>query len=315
MDKNREHIDFTTVSPELEHCVQDWLKSLSTAQRVSPHTLRAYTSELSAFLAFLSPHLGKAATLNDLQELQTRDFRAYLASRRINDVSAATIARAISALKAFFRYLKKQHLVQNDALGLIRAPKAPKRVPRPIEKNKAREVLDEATIMNAEPWLAARDTAIIALLYGCGLRLSEALSIQYGNMPLKDSLVIKGKGGKERLIPVLPAVQDAVSDYCTLLPFALEKSDVVFRGARGGPLNPRQVQGLMQHIRARLGLDDSATPHALRHSFATHLLSAGGDLRAIQSLLGHASLSTTQIYTKVDSARLMDVYGKSHRRA
>lgn len=314
MDGNSS-LDFTLVEAELEQVVQDWLNMLQSARRVSPHTLRAYTHEMATFLGFLTQHLGHACGIHDLKRMETRDFRAYLASRRTTGVSPATIARALSALKAFFRYLKKQDLVHNDALSLVRAPKAPKRVPRPIEETKAKEVLDEASIMHETPWIAARDTAVIALLYGCGLRLSEGLSLTYADVPLKDTLRIMGKGGKERIVPVLPAVREAVAEYTKLLPFALERKDALFRGARGGPLNPRQVQGLMQHIRGRLGLDDSATPHALRHSFATHLLSAGGDLRAIQSLLGHASLSTTQIYTKVDASRLMDVYGKTHRRA
>ena len=189
MDKAREHIDFTMISPELERCVQDWFKTLSAARRLSPHTLRAYTAEMASFLAFTSQHMGHAATLNDLREMEARDFRAYLASRRTTGASAATIARAVSALKTFFRYLKKHHHVQNDALGLIRAPKAPKRVPRPIEQDKARQVLDEASIIHAEPWIAARDTAVIALLYGCGLRLSEALSLKQGQTPLGDSPV------------------------------------------------------------------------------------------------------------------------------
>lgn len=308
-------IDLTLVDPALVEALEDWLLMLSSARRASPHTLRAYRSDAENFIGFLAQHLGKRPGIADLRALEVRDFRAYLSKRRTDGADAPALARALSALKAWFKFLRRQGLVENDALNLMRAPKRAKRLPRPLDEAKAKQAVEEAALLHDLPWVNARDVAIVTLLYGCGLRLSEALSLTWGDIPLKETLRIKGKGGKTRLVPVIPMVREAVDDYARLSPFVLEKGDVLFRGVRGGPLNPRMVQLLMQNLRGRLGLDDSATPHALRHSFATHLLSAGGDLRAIQELLGHASLKATQIYTKVDMAHLMDTYGKAHRRA
>ena len=295
-----------------------WADNLKSTRRVSPHTFEAYTHEASLFFAFLHDHLGQPASLKDLKELRPADFRAYLAKRRAGTgdkpLANRSVARALSALRSLFRYLDRQKIVSNAALGTLRAPKIPHAVPKPLSVDDAERAIDDIDLNDSEAWVNARDVAIITLLYGCGLRISEALNMNGSDVPTGDSMTIIGKGNKTRLVPVLSIVRDAIQTYTDLCPYAIEKDSPLFFGVKGKRLNPRMVQRLMQLTRSRLGLPDSATPHALRHSFATHLLAGGGDLRTIQELLGHASLSTTQMYTDVDTEHLLSVYNKAHPR-
>ncbi len=298
--------------------VEDWASNLKSTRRVSPHTYGAYTHEAELFFAFLHDHLGVPAGLNDLKALRPADFRGYLAKRRSGNgdkpLANRSVARALSALRSLFRYLDRQKIVSNAALSTLRAPKIPHAVPKPLSAEDTKRAIADIDLNDGEAWVNARDVAIITLLYGCGLRISEALNMNGADIPKGDSMTITGKGNKTRLVPVLAVVRDAIDAYMTLCPFAIEKDGPLFYGVKGKRLNPRMVQRLMQLTRSRLGLPDSATPHALRHSFATHLLAGGGDLRTIQELLGHASLSTTQMYTDVDTEQLLSVYEKAHPR-
>lgn len=295
--------------------VEDFLIWLRDERRSSAHTVSAYTSDLRTFFVFLADHLGGPASLSALADLRAADFRAYLARRRQDGLSNASIARTLSVVRTFFRHLESAGVLHNPALAAVRSPKLAHAVPKPLSVTAAEAARQEVGLLNEEPWVAARDAAVITVLYGCGLRISEALSLNRGEAPLASSLVVTGKGNKQRLVPVLPLVRDAVDEYLVLCPYDLGAADPLFVGVRGKRLNPGIVQKAMRGVRAALGLDDTATPHALRHSFATHLLSAGGDLRTIQELLGHASLSTTQRYTEVDTERLLSVYRKAHPRA
>lgn len=294
-----------------------YLSHLIGERRASPRTGEAYGRDLAAFLAFLNEHLGAVPRLSDLAELQARDFRAYLAKRRSgpDGLSPRSAARALAAIRGFFRYAARRWGVKNDELALVAGPKLSRTLPRPVSERAAFALLDLAAGDDDEPWIGARDAAVLALLYGCGLRISEALSLTGADAPLGKALRVIGKGGKERLVPVLPAVSDAVERYRALCPHALAPAAPLFRAVRGGPLGPRAVQARMESLRARLGLPATATPHALRHAFATHLLAHGADLRSIQELLGHADLSTTQIYADVDADTLLGIYDQAHPRA
>lgn len=283
-------------------------------QRKSARTIEAYGRDLDQLFEFLAGHLGGAVMLSDLQALGPADWRAFLADRRREGAGARTLQRKLSSIRSFFAYARKRWGLENVALSLVEAPKAARRMPRPVSETAARALIADAG-ENAEPWIAARDAAVLSLLYGCGLRISEALALTGRDTALPKTLRVAGKGGKTRIVPVLPAVSEAVARYAALCPFDLEAGAPLFRAKRGGALSPRQVQAAMQRLRSRLGLPDSATPHALRHSFATHLLAHGGDLRAIQDLLGHASLSTTQIYAEIDGAALQRVHAAAHPRA
>jgi integrase/recombinase XerC len=283
-------------------------------QRKSARTLEAYGRDLDQLFEFLSGHLGQAVMLSDLEALSAADWRAFLADRRREGASARTLQRKLSAIRSFFAYARKRWDLENSALGLVEAPKAARRMPRPVSETAAKALIADAG-ENAVPWIAARDAAVLSLLYGCGLRISEALSLTGRDAALPKTLRIAGKGGKTRIVPVLPAVSDAVAHYAALCPFDLDAGAPLFRATRGGALSPRQMQAVMEALRSRLGLPSTATPHALRHSFATHLLAHGGDLRAIQDLLGHASLSTTQIYAEVDGAALQRIHAATHPRA
>ncbi|MEM8538005.1 MAG: tyrosine recombinase XerC, partial [Pseudomonadota bacterium] len=252
--------------------------------------------------------------LGPIARVTVRDIRAWMAHERGRGVAARSLARSLSAVKSFYRWLAKREGFEPTAVLSTRAPKFQRKLPRPLEENAAAAMLDTVGLQTAEPWIAARDTAVVTLLYGCGLRISEALGLTGADVPLPQVMRITGKGGKERIVPVIAAARQAVDDYLRLCPFAVTDDAPIFRGARGGVLAPRAIQKVMAQARMQLGLPASATPHAMRHSFATHLLSAGGDLRAIQELLGHASLSTTQAYTAVDAAQLMKVYEKAHPR-
>jgi integrase/recombinase XerC len=307
-------------APDLVQAIAGWSEQLATERRASPHTVAAYGRDLAIFLDFLSDHLGGLPTLAALAGLATRDFRAFMAARAGADLAKTSQARTLSVLRGFFRFLERRGLLKNDSLRLLRGPRLPRSVPKPLSVRDAVDALDEVEqvqSVEAEPWIAARDAAILALLYGCGLRLSEALDLAPRQAPRAGMavLLVTGKGNKQRLVPLLPAVIEAVEAYIAACPYALDPAGPLFLGTRGGPLNPRLVQRLMERLRHRLGLAETATPHALRHSFATHLLAGGGDLRAIQELLGHASLSTTQRYTAIDATRLMEIYDKAHPRA
>ena len=299
----------------LERLVVRWRRYLSTEKRYSEHTLAAYSRDLRFFLTFLRGHFSEPPSLESLANLQINDFRAFLAKRRNDGLSSRSLARCLSTLRSFYRYLDRLEGIRNEALPNLKSPKVPHSVPRPISEKNAMEVIKTISDAETEPWVQARNVAVVTLLYGCGLRISEALGLNRGDSPIGETIVIRGKRDRERVVPILPVVCEAIVDYLELCPFEGGPDQPLFVGKRGGRLNPRAIQSAMQALRIRLKLPESATPHALRHSFATHLLSAGGDLRTIQELLGHADLSTTQHYTEVDSDALMKVYKKAHPRA
>lgn len=295
-----------------------WLEHLAHERRLSPRTLEAYGHIGRHYLAFLQRHRGGAPTMAALGTVTPAELRAHLAERRSGDhpLNARSISQTLSAIRTFHVFLDRRCGVPAPQLALVRGPRVKASLPRPVTEDQARGLMQEpGADPDAEPWEAARDRAVLTLLYGCGLRISEGLSLTRADAPLPEALRITGKGGKTRLAPVLTAVREAVDAYLALQPFPLAPGDALFRARRGGPLSPRHVQATVQRLRGRLGLPASATPHALRHSFATHLLGAGADLRSIQELLGHASLSTTQKYTAVDAARLLDAYASAHPRA
>jgi integrase/recombinase XerC len=296
------------LAADAQPLVDDWLRYLISEKQLAELTTQAYLRDLRDFSLFLQDYLGGPANKATLEELAISAFRAWLANRRQSGVSNRSTARAVSSIRNFYRYLERNSHLKNNAIHALTTPKVGHAVPRPLSEQSASEVLDTVGALSEEPWVAARDTAVISLLYGCGLRISEALGLDRHVAPLGDSLVVTGKGNKQRLVPILPAVKEAVDDYLMQCPHPLPPKGPLFIGVRGKRLNPRIIQGRIQHLRGALSLPPSATPHALRHSFATHLLSHGGDLRTIQELMGHASLKSTQHYTEVDTARLLDVY-------
>ncbi len=295
-----------------------WLKYLGTEKRMSGKTLEAYERDVGQFLGFLTGHLGGAPSLKQLAKLTPQDVRAFMAARRGEGLSGRSLMRVLAGARSFARFLERNGRGKVGALSAVRAPKISKSLPKPLAVAAARRIAD--TELRAgetrEPWVIARDAAVLALLYGSGLRLAEALGLKRGDLrAAQDAITVIGKGNKARMVPLLPQVARLIADYVALCPFDLPDDGALFAGARGGPLKPRIVQLAMARLRGALGLADTATPHALRHSFATHLLARGGDLRAIQELLGHASLSTTQVYTAVDAERLLEVYSSTHPRA
>ena len=295
-----------------------WLEHLAHERRLAANTLEAYGRIGRLYLAFLQQHRGEPPTLADLGKVTGAEVRAHLADRRSGDrpLAARSISQTLSAIRAFHGWLDRRCATPAPQLALVRGPRIKPSLPRPVSEDQARGLLHETYAdPGAEPWEGLRDRAVLTLLYGCGLRISEGLSLTVADTPLGDSLRVTGKGGKTRMASVLPAVREAIAGYLKAQPFPLQAADALFRARRGGPLSPRHVQATVQRLRGRLGLPASATPHALRHSFATHLLGAGADLRSIQELLGHASLSTTQKYTAVDTARLLQAYASAHPRA
>jgi integrase/recombinase XerC len=297
-----------------------WLSHLRAERRLSPKTLEAYARDVSQFLVFLGEHWGALVTLSRFAALEASDVRAFMAMRRAKDIGGRSLMRALAGLRSFGRFLEQEGKGKVGALSAIRAPKAGKSLPKPIQMAAAKRFADadERAGETRDPWIWARDAAVMALLYGSGLRISEALGLKRRDVPAPgagDVLIVTGKGNKTRMVPVLQNVLTLIADYVAMCPHQLTPQGPIFVGARGGPLSPRIIQLTMERLRGALGLPDSATPHALRHSFATHLLTRGGDLRAIQELLGHASLSTTQIYTGIDSERLFEVYKTAHPRA
>ena len=304
-------------SPKLAAKKIAWLEWLAVERRMSPKTQDAYERDLRQFLIHLTGYLGHPPKLSDMANLKPVDMRGFMASRRNAGTGPHSMGRNLAGIRSFVRFLEKQNLANSAGLSLTRTPKQPKRLPKAMLASKALRLTDCDEHLDAEPWIAARNAAVLTLLYGCGLRISEALGLTPTEFSSASSgsISVLGKGGVTRIVPVLPQAVSAVEEYSNLCPFAFETDKPLFRGARGGPLQPAVIQKAVRKLRSALGLPDSATPHALRHSFATHLLAGGGDLRTIQELLGHASLSTTQIYTEVDTARLMDIYEKAHPRA
>ena len=300
--------------PGARQLLQEWLAVLRHQRRLSPHTLRAYGDDADRFVEFLAGHIGGPVTVDALSSLRPADIRAFLTLRRREGLGPRGVQRAMAALRSFFRHLERSGLASGAAVQAVRSPKIPHTLPRPLSESDAMRVMVEAG-EDSRKWIAARNAALITLLYGTGLRISEALSLKRRDVPFADRITIIGKGRKERVVPVIDAVRDAAAAYVRVCPYDSGKDGPLFISIRGAAMTPREAQRLMQGLRSRLGLSPSATPHALRHSFATHLLQNGGDLRAVQELLGHASLSTTQKYTEVEERRVMAIYEAAHPRA
>jgi integrase/recombinase XerC len=292
-----------------------WQEHLASVRRLSPLTVEAYGRDMLSLSGFLTEHLGGPVLWPDVQALRLADLRAWLAKRRGEGLGARSTSRAISSARAFFRYAERQGWAESPAALQLRGPKLPHLAPKPLAEDAALHLIDRVELESEEPWIAARNMAVLCLLYGAGLRISEALNLPRSAAPMGETLIVLGKGGKQRMVPVMAELSEAVQSYIGLCPYTADREGPLFYGARGKRLHPRIVQGLMQKMRGFLGLPETATPHALRHSFATHLLKGGGDLRMIQELLGHASLSTTQKYTGVDEGHLMRVYRAAHPRA
>lgn len=312
-------IELASADPSIAQEMARWLAHLGAERRLSPKTLEAYGRDLRQCLDFLCSHWGERVTLARFAALEATDVRAFMAMRRADDIAGRSLMRALAGLRSFGRFLEREGKGKVGALSAIRAPKVAKTLPKPLPMASAKRLADadERAGEDRETWILARDAAVMALLYGSGLRISEALGLKRREVPKVgegDVLIVTGKGNKTRMVPVLQNVLALVQEYVAMCPHALPPDGPIFVGARGGPLSPRIIQLAMERLRGALGLPDSATPHALRHSFATHLLSRGGDLRAIQELLGHSSLSTTQIYTGIDSERLLEVYASAHPR-
>ncbi len=305
----------TLISPACRDALGTWLDGQKALAGAAANTIVAYRGDVSDFLSFMALHHGNPQGLGALERINVADMRAWMAHTRSGGVSARSLARKLSAIKSFYRWLAEREGFEPTAVLSTRSPKFQKKLPRPLAEDAAQAMIDAVELQSETGWVAARDTAVVTLLYGCGLRISEALGLTGADTPLPASLRIVGKGGKERVVPVLDIARKAVSTYVDLCPYTAGPDTPLFRGVRGGPLHPRMIQSAMARARMQLGLPATATPHAMRHSFATHLLAAGGDLRAIQELLGHASLSTTQAYTAVDTARLMEVYNRAHPKA
>jgi integrase/recombinase XerC len=311
-------IEQTKIASDVAAEIGHWLKFLGVEKRMSPKTLEAYARDARQFLDFLAGHLGGAPSLKRLAKLTPQDVRAFMAARRGDGLSGRSLMRVLAGARSFARFLERNGKGKVGALAAVRAPKVARSLPKPLTVGAARRIADtDLRVGEArEPWVIARDAAVLALLYGSGLRISEALGLTRADLRgTQDAITVTGKSNKARMVPLLPQVARLIADYIALCPFDLTADGALFAGARGGPLKPRIVQLVMAQLRGALGLPDTATPHALRHSFATHLLARGGDLRSIQELLGHASLSTTQIYTAVDADRLLEVYSSTHPRA
>lgn len=315
-DPDRDDTDLTDrIEADLAAAIEAWRSWLTAERRAPSATIVAYDCDLRAFFRFVSRHQGGAVSLATLVSLSPADFRAYLAERDGRNYARTSIARGLASVRSFFRFLDRRGLAHNPAVRAVRTPRLPHAVPKALNEDDAREVVDKVAALSDARWIALRDSAVVLLLYGCGLRISEALALKRGDAPLRDAIVVSGKGRKQRMVPVLPIVAEAVNAYAAACPYPAEAASPLFVGARGKPLDPGVVQRQMRRLRGCLGLPETATPHALRHSFATHLLAGGGDLRTIQELLGHASLATTQRYTEVDAARLATVHRAAHPRA
>ncbi|MDP3899214.1 MAG: tyrosine recombinase XerC [Mesorhizobium sp.] len=305
-----------SAKPDLHAARGAWLKMLARERRLAALTVEAYERDTRQFLQFLTGHRGGPPGLADIGNLKPADLRAFLSQRRTDGAGARTLGRGLAGIRSFLRFLERRGLANAASAAAMRAPKQPKSLPKPLTAADARRVVSAGEQLTEEPWIAARNAAVLTLLYGSGLRISEALGLTGAEIGPRESVLrITGKGGKTRMVPLLPIALRAIAEYRRLCPFDIEAHGLLFRGARGGPLQAAIIQREMKKMRSALNLPDTATPHALRHSFATHLLGRGGDLRTIQELLGHASLSTTQVYTGVDAARLLDIYDAAHPRA
>ncbi len=318
MVQNPDSEEFLIIcAPELAREREAWLNWLGDEKRMSAKTLDAYERDVRQFLQYLTGHVGQPPKIADIAALKPLDMRGFLARRREGGAQARTLGRGLAGIRSFVRFLEKKGLANSAGLAATRSPKQPKTLPKALAASQAMRLTDIGEHLSQEPWIAARDAAVMTLLYGCGLRIGEALGLTPDEMrqAKQGSIPVTGKGGVTRMVPVIAQVNAAVETYMRLCPYHLETDGPLFRGAKGGALQSAIVQKTMRILRSALDLPDTATPHALRHSFATHLLAGGGDLRTIQELLGHASLSTTQIYTSVDTERLMDIYEKAHPRA
>ena len=303
------------ISPAARDALSRWLDHQRALKGAAENTVTAYQGDVSDFIGFITHHKGAPQGLGALAEISISDMRSWMARTQGDGVGPRSMARKLSAVKAFYRWLAEREGFEPTAVLSTRSPKFQKKLPRPLAPDAARALIDCVEEQGRAPWIGTRDVAVLTLLWGCGLRISEALGLRGADAPLREVLRIIGKGGKERVVPVLPAARAAVAAYMDACPYDSSAEDPLFWSVKGRPLSPRAISQVMADARMQLGLPATATPHAMRHSFATHLLDAGGDLRAIQELLGHASLSTTQAYTAVDTARLMDVYNKAHPKA
>ncbi len=315
--KSSHPFDALPLDQDLRTALGQWMSVLRDQQRVSPHTFAAYQRDAQQFLSFMATHLGGTVELRVFTDIKLRDLRAFMAARRADGVESRSLLRNLSGVRSFVAHLAAQDMTISDAFSLINPPRAEKSLPRPVAADDALRLIQLALVTPAKGWIGKRDAALLTLLYGTGLRISEALSLTRGDIPSDPNggLRVTGKGNKMRDLPLLPMAHHALIDYLTDAPFSFRHDDALFRGVRGGAFSPRQAQMMVAHLRRALNLPDTVTPHALRHSFATHLLAAGGDLRTIQELLGHAQLSSTQIYTEIDSNAIMSAYEAAHPRA
>lgn len=305
----------SSLEADARQALLEWLEWLTSERRAATHTVNAYQRDIGQFIAFAAEHGGGSVSINMLSALELTDLRAWLSWLAGRGLTAPSRARAVAAVRSWFRWLDRTGRMHNDAINLLRLPKVVRRMPRPLTSTEANNLTDAAAIQDTEPWLAARDEALLLLLYGAGLRISEALSLNHRDLDAPERLVVRGKGNKERVVPILPVVRATIMAYVKTKPYAATAESPVFIGARGKRLNPGVAERQMRQLRQQLGLPDTATPHALRHSFATHLLAGGADLRTLQELLGHASLSTTQVYIKIEHSQLERVYQNAHPRA
>ena len=300
------------MKPDLEYEYNNWLNYLSNIKKLSQNSVVSYKNDLSKFFTFFQDYIEKNIGLKEIESIKISEFRSFLTYRRNSEISSNSIARNISALKSFFRFLIKNNKIKESSVFNLKSPKLKKSLPRPINVDLAIQVIKQAEEIEDEKWIGLRNKAILILLYGCGLRISEALSLNYDDVQNEDHILIKGKGEKERIVPMMPYIKKGIENYLEACPKEIISGEALFIGKRFSRLSPRIIQYALEKIRTALSLPETATPHALRHSFATHLLDSGGDLRTIQELLGHSSLSTTQKYTKVETSKLLDIYKKSH---
>ena len=300
------------MKPDLEYEYNNWINYLSNIKKLSQNSVVSYKNDLSKFFIFFQDYIEKNIGLKEIESIKISEFRSFLTYRRNSEISSNSIARNISALKSFFRFLIKNNKIKESSVFNLKSPKLKKSLPRPINVDLAIQVIKQAEEIEDEKWIGLRNKAILILLYGCGLRISEALSLNYDDVQNEDHILIKGKGEKERIVPMMPYIKKGIENYLEACPKEIISGEALFIGKRFSRLSPRIIQYALEKIRTALSLPETATPHALRHSFATHLLDSGGDLRTIQELLGHSSLSTTQKYTKVETSKLLDIYKKSH---
>jgi len=300
------------VKADLEYEYNNWINHLTNIKKLSQNSVISYKNDLSKFLIFFQDYIEKNIGLKEIENIEISEFRSFLTHRRNSEISSNSIARNISALKSFFRFLIKNNKIKESSVFNLKSPKLKKSLPRPINVDLAIQVIKQAEEIEDEKWIGLRNKAILLLLYGCGLRISEALSLNHDDIQNEDHILIKGKGEKERIVPMMPYIKKGIENYLEACPKEIVSGDALFIGKRFSRLSPRIIQYALEKIRTALSLPETATPHALRHSFATHLLDSGGDLRTIQELLGHSSLSTTQKYTKVETSKLLDAYKKAH---